>query len=235
MGPIPNETTLLLLSANEVYANHRPLRVRYAQDELISQGGTFAAGLYLIRRGLVDESIQDPRIASDIAQHNLLSTNDFIGLEVFLNPKEDLYQTSCRALTDTELLFIERTALYNALAQDLRLHRHVLAALAGRHFALQRSSWRQSAPPRERLRSLLLDIVASIGEQDLSGDGSCRLPAVLSQRILAQLANLSPRQLRRTCEMLDGVQWNQDGTLCVTPERLLEGAECARGAIAFPS
>lgn len=223
MKRTPDDTTLRAQDAVAAFSGHRPLRVRYARDELICQNGSYAAGLYLIRYGLVDESIQDPRVSSETARHNVLCSRDVIGLEVFLEPKEELHQTSCRALTDTELLFIERSALAEALMNDRTLNRHILAALASRHFAVQRSSWRQSAPPRERICSLLLDLVASAGHRDASEDGAYRLPRELTPRMVSQLADLSLRQLRATCEALSGVRWDRKGDLVVWPAQLLDG------------
>ena len=221
MNRITDEMMLCSHNAVAIFCSQRPLHVRYARDELICQSGSYAAGLYLIQYGLVDESTQDPRVPSDVVQHNLLSGNDLIGLEILLEPKEDLYQTSCRALTDTELLFVERATFAEALAQDYDLNRYVLAALAARHFALQRSTWRQSAPPRERLCSLLLDVVASVGRRNERDDGTYLLPAAINQRMLSQLANLSLRQLRSTYDTLDGVRMDRNETLLISPERLL--------------
>jgi CRP-like cAMP-binding protein len=202
-----------------LFADHQPLRVRYAKDELICRTGSYVAGIYVIASGLVDEIVQDPRLASGSEHHSLLGPGALIGLEILLDPREERHQTSCRALADTELLFIERNAFAATLDRDPEFRRFVESALAARHFALLRGLWRLISSPQDRIRSLLLDLTLHATSQD--DNEAIALTREIDCRLLSQLTSLSLRQLRTACDQLEGIDVGRDGVIRYLPSLLL--------------
>lgn len=190
------------------------MHVRYARGELICREGTFVAGLQLITQGLVLETCGETaqRILGRAAE--LLGDGDIIGLETVLSVPEELSLSSYRALTEVHLLFVDRTALDEALANDPRLAMTLIGTLSARHFRLRNALLRSSLPPAARLRSALLD-AASISRAPTAEENPVRLPPEIDLRVLGDLARLSPAQVRRGIQELPGV-WAQDGQLTLS-------------------
>ena len=182
-----------------LFAPHGALSVRYARNELICQRGSYAAGVYMIESGLVSESMPLPD-DTDTVPYAILGPTDLIGLEVLLPGDSELHLTSCRAVVDTRLSFLERNALLSALKSDEQLRRFVLESVTGRLYALAGSLRQRNAAPNERLCSLLLDLAVKHGEP--SESESVSLPRSIDRRLLAELSGLSASQFRRAWDTL---------------------------------
>jgi CRP-like cAMP-binding protein len=196
-----------------------PLHVRYARSELICREGTFVAGLQLITQGLVVETCGETaqRVVGRVAE--LLGGGDIIGLEAVLPIPEDLYLSSYHSLTEVQLLFVDRTALDEALANDPYLAATLIGALSIRHFRLRNALLRSALSPTARLRSALLD-AASISGVAAAEEKPVSLPPEIDLRVLGDLARLSPTQVRRGIQELPGVQ-ARDGQITLSFEDVL--------------
>ena len=183
----------------DLFTRHGPLSVRYARNELICQQGSYAAGVYMIESGLVSESLPLPDDI-DTVPYSILGPTDLIGLEILLPGDSELHLTSCRAVVDTRLSFLERNALLSALGTDEQLCRFVLGSVTERLFALAGSLRQRNASPDQRLCSLLLDLTATHGEP--SESESVSLPHSINRRLLAELSGLSASQFRRAWDTL---------------------------------
>ncbi|MFC2099677.1 Crp/Fnr family transcriptional regulator [Candidatus Bipolaricaulota bacterium] len=189
-----------------VFARCEPLRIRYAPDELICQSGCYAAGVYLLTSGIVLESYVDRTSRAGDVATGLLGVGDLIGTELLLAGQARLHQTSCRALSDVSLTFLERSAFEAAVEAHDPLRRFLAAHLAERGLRLTRTLWRSQLAPEERLCALLLDLVLFAE----SADGMITLPRELDHRLLATLAHLPLRRARQACRLLPGVEWRED-------------------------
>lgn len=186
------------------FAAYNPLRVRFARGELILQTGSYAAGVYLATSGLVLESFRDPMTAAADPVCAVCVPGDLLGLEILLPAGGERYLACCRAVTDVCLSFLERHDFAAALDQDSTLRAFVRGALVARRFAALRALSRRRAPDNERLRALLLELAAGCGEPD-GEDGRVLLRAI-DRQLVAELAGMSPRRLKKAWTAMAGVE-----------------------------
>ena len=211
------QTTELLRDLEDVFNQHNPFRVRYEPNELICQAGSYAAGVYLVTEGIIRETYVDALTRRGEVWMGLLGSGELIGSE-FLLPNDDrLHRTSCRAISTTLLLFLERHAFETAVEKHEVLRWFLFGHLVERSFKLVRALWRLQVGPEERVCSLLLDL-ARLGKE--TPEGKIVMPEVVDLRLLADLLRLSPRQTRRAYESLAGVDRTED-RLTFAPEELL--------------
>ncbi|MBU0596318.1 hypothetical protein KJ567_06515, partial [Candidatus Bipolaricaulota bacterium] len=131
---------------------------------------------------------------------------DLIGTELLLADQARLHRTSCRALSDVSLTFLERSAFETAVEAHDPLRRFLITHLAERGFRMTQTLWRSQLAPEQRLCALLLDL-ARFGE---STDGATTLPRELNHRLLAVLTRLPLRRVRQAYGSLPGVEWRED-------------------------
>jgi len=216
--PCPDGLTGLL----EAY---RPLHVRYAAEELICREGAFAAGLQWITQGLVLETGGGSSQGQPNAAPDLLSQGDLMGIEVLLPSSEERHRTSCRALTEVGLLFLDRASSERALAEDSRFSAALVAHLATRYFRLRRARSRQVLDPVARLAATLLDAAPACAP--IEGEDSLALPEAIDARVLGELSGLSPVQMRRALRELPGLR-TAGGQMVFTPRDLAQDALLVR-------
>jgi CRP-like cAMP-binding protein len=200
---------------------YRPLHVRYAAEELICREGAFAAGLQWITQGLVLETEGGSARGQSDAPPDLLSQGDLMGIEILLPALEERHRTSCRALTEVSLLFLDRASLERALAEDCRFSALLVGHLATRCFRLRRARARQVLDPVSRLAATLLDVTPTC--QPVEGEESLALPEVIDVRMLGELSGLSPTQMRRALRELPGLR-TDGGQMVFNPRDLAQDA-----------
>jgi len=171
------------------------LHIRYPPGELIYQAETYAAGIYLIVRGLVSD-----HHAMQIGGHRspvleILGPGDLIGLDTLLERPANLHLTSARAITEVALRFFERDVFQQILRDQPAVCRRYLDYLNYRFHALKKST----SPPivasiEGRLCSLLLHLAQRFGE--LHESGSVLLPSGISTERLPELLGISRRRAR---------------------------------------
>jgi CRP-like cAMP-binding protein len=181
-------------------ASHRPLQVRYAADELICRQGSFAAGLQWVAQGLVLEFGGDSGKGALAAAVDFLLPGDALGIEILIPGAEERHRTTCRALTEVTLVFIDRESLDRALDQDPGFASLLVAHLASRYDRLRHARLRRGWTPTARLEATLLDL-RPICES--MGDSRFALPAAIDSRVLADLSGISPAQMRRVLDVVE--------------------------------
>lgn len=198
----------------EAFIARNPLQVRYAAHELIFQAGSYAAGVYLVTDGIVQESYS--AMSEQGVPTVLLGPSRLIGGEALLLNDSHLHCVSCRAVSEVSLLFLERT-VFDPAAEDGDGLRCVLAdELVKRGLEITRTLWRSRLDPPDRIRCLLHDL-AFLGEQ--TSAGRIALPPEFNIQRVADLSFLSPRKVRQLRHELPGIEW--DGTKwLVSPEPL---------------
>ena len=189
------------------FVAHDPFRVRYARNELVCHEGSYAAGAYVIESGLVSESMLDPR-SIEAKPYAILGPGELIGLEILVPGDNELHRTSCRALVDTELSFLECDRFLSALETDDQLRRFVLGSISQRLFTLAASVRRSSVPPDERLCALLLDLAVTHGRASERGDAV--LPPPINRRLIGELASLSASRFRRAWDALPSLEGSSE-------------------------
>jgi len=210
---------------DSLFAQHDPLRVRYARSELICQEGSYAAGMYVIESGLVSESMPPP-ISSDNKPYKILGPGELIGVEILLLGDSERHITSCRALVDTELSFVERSSFMSALEADAQLCRFVLGSVSAKSFALASSLCRSGSAPAERLCALLLELADAHGERSECGDTT--LPHAITRNLLCALASLSSSQLKAAWDALPSLREKPECGGIAVSARELAGWQQAR-------
>ena len=200
---------------------YRPLHVRYAAEELICREGTFAAGLQWISQGLVLETEGGSARGQMDAPPDLLSPGDLMGIEILLPALEERHRTSCRALTEVSLLFLDRASFERAMVEDSRFSALLVRHLATRCFRLRRARARQLLGPATRLAATLLDVAPAC--EPVEGEESLALPEAIDARILGELSRLSPAQMRRALRELPGLR-TDGGQMVFSPRDLAQDA-----------
>lgn len=201
---------------------YRPLHVRYAAEELICREGAFAAGLQWITQGLVLETEGGSARGQSDTPSDLLSQGDLLGIEILLPALEERHRTSCRALTEVSLLFLDRASLERALAEDSRFSALLVGHLATRCFRLRRARARRLLDPVARLAATLLDVTPTC--QPVEGEESLALPEAIDARMLGELSGLSPTQMRRALRELPGLRTEDSGQMLFSPRDLAQDA-----------
>jgi len=199
-----------------LFEPHRPLHVRYAQGELITQIGSYAAGIYVVQQGLVQEQspAAEPETGEGTAE--ILGIGDFVGLEILLPDAPDLHVTASRALTDVRLSFLERSAFHDALDREPELRAHVQSYLARRVFELREAVSRSRSPLPDQLRSLLLHL--SERWTGAPSGPAVELPEAIDRRLLADLLGVSTARITRALRAL-AIE-SGDGGIRVDPAAL---------------
>ncbi len=170
-----------------------PLRIRYLAGEMICQTGSFVAGIHLIVRGVVSESVRSDD--GEVACRGLLGPGDLLGLESLQTETGGLARSLSRSVTATELLFVESKRFNAAIDADASLRWAVIGRLASRAGVGHTATIFQPAGegPQGRFGLTLRRLV------DLCGavDGDAVVLRGVSLRTLGELASVSARQLRR--------------------------------------
>jgi len=176
-----------------VFDRHAPLHVRYAHGELICLAGSYAAGLYLVIRGVVAESPWVDAGATRVSE--IVGPGDAIGLEILLPGHDGIHSVSSRAVTDVELLFLERKVFEAAIEEDPGVRWFAIRHMAERLARLQQAVLRTRMAAEHRLTLLLLDLGGKCGRR-ISG-GRTALPPEIDSRALGDLLCVSARRIRR--------------------------------------
>ncbi len=184
----------------DMFAAHRPLHVRYAAGELVTQIGSYAAGVYFVQEGLVQESSPVcPVDKEESAVVEVLGPGELLGLEPLLPWGQELYVSSSRALTETCLSFIERSALATACENDQALDRQIQGYLVGRLYRARDAASLRFAPVTERLRFLLL----RLAEACAPAAESVVLPAEIDRRAIAGILGVAASRVTRGLRALN--------------------------------
>ncbi|MGB2982869.1 MAG: Crp/Fnr family transcriptional regulator [Candidatus Bipolaricaulia bacterium] len=195
------------------------LHIRYARGEMICQIGSYAAGVYLVRRGIVSESLGGEGGTGPSGAFEILGPGDLIGLEVLLGRGEALHAACSRAIADVELAFLARVAFADAVDQDVDLRWRLLAHLAVRHLSVRRALSRSRSSTKERLCHLLLDLGHKLGR--VTNGEEVQLPMELDLRTLTDLLGISTSQVRRARDSLPSLH-EEDGRIHFSSEALTD-------------
>jgi len=214
----------------QVLAPYDPLRIRYAPGELLFQAGCFAAGVYLINDGIVQESYAHPAAGEPEVATGLFGRPSLLGHETFEPGRHPLHGVSCRAVTWVSVLFVEQAAFETAVAASDPLRAFQTSHLLERQSALTRALWRSQLDPAGRIRATLQEIIPFCQATE---DGGVLLPAEIDLHRLAELSYVS---YRKTRDLLRS-QWQmeqQDEGWMLSPARRGSGADDKRCATTSP-
>lgn len=180
-----------------VFQSCNPLQICYASGEMISQAGSFIAGVQLIIDGVASDTVHSLRYGP--RSIGILAAGDLIGLELLAHQSNSISSSVCRALTPVSLLFIETGKWNSLLDADSRFERSVLHYVATKHLQA-RESIPHLASVEGQLCNLLKLLAQSCGVYD--ADGIVSLPADISLQGLGDLLGMSSRQLRQARQRL---------------------------------
>ncbi len=209
---------------------HSPLHIRYPPGELIYRAKTYAAGIYVIVSGLVNDHNPMQTTSKRPPVLELLGPGDVIGLDALLEPPGCLHLSSARAVTEVVLHFFEREVFLQILNDDPALCRRCLDYLNHRfHTCKQSALLPIPASLEERLCRLFLNLAERFGE--LQDDGNVLLPEGISCEHLPELLGVSSRRVRRALTCLPKVQQAKNRLIISTEalrQWLAEGCRSTR-------
>ncbi len=185
---------------DDIFAAHHPLHVRYASGELITQIGSYAAGVYFVQEGLVQEAspvCQLDNWESTVVE--VLGSGELLGLEPLLPWEQELYASSSRAITETRLSFIEREELETVCENDQLLDKQIEGYIVGRLYRSRDAASLRFAPVTERLRFLLL----CLAEAWLPEVVRVTLPVEIDRRALAGMLGVATSRITRGLRALN--------------------------------
>ena len=193
----------------EIFEAYTPLCIRYAANEMVSQRGSYVAGIHLVVRGAISE--RRPHDGSSTAAV-LLGPGDFVGLESLEDHSESLARAQTRAVTEVELLFLETHRFRAALCDDSARQMEMIRYLASRALRTQEERSWACGEGKQRVARLLLQLSQMCDCSVVEGDAEwLRCPAEISIRTLCDLAGVSARGWRQTCRTLEGVRLGAEG------------------------
>ncbi len=198
-------TTGVYRTPEDVFARHEPLHIRYAPNELIFQTGTYAAGVYLVTEGIVHESYVDAVAGGDPVSTGLHGPASLIGVEMHLPGGEPLHRSSCRAVSQVSLSFLEQSDFEAAIETDEKLRFLLMSHYARRGLLLTRAVWRSQLGPADRVQTLLQDL-AFLGRP--TDGGRVVLPKEIDLHRVAELSYMTYRKAKQLCHSLDGAEWD---------------------------
>jgi CRP-like cAMP-binding protein len=193
-----------------IFRSCLPLRISYAPGEMISQAGSYIAGIHLIAEGVVSDTIPSSR---GVQSHvDVLAAGDLIGLEILAHHAKSISSSRCRALTSVELLFVDTSQWMSTMDTDSMLERSLLHYVVTRHMRVREAS-RHSVSVDAQLCRLLQRLAdCCIVSQDT---GVVELPAEITLQMLGDLLGMSSRQLRQARQHIQSLT---KGDACITFE-----------------
>lgn len=175
-----------------LFRSCRPLRISYAPGEMISQAGSYIAGIHLIVEGVVSDTIPSGSIGQNSV--DILAAGDLIGLEILAHHSKSISSSRCRALTPVELLFLETSQWVSIMDADSMIERALLQYVVSRHMRARASS-HYSASVDAQLCRLLQRLADCCDVSEVTG--MVVLPAEITLQMLGDLLGISSRQLRQ--------------------------------------
>jgi len=203
----------------DLFAAYNPLHVRYAAGEQITHVASYAAGVYSIQHGLVQEAAcTEPFGLVRRGAIEVLGPGDLLSLEPLLPGDQELQLSFSRALTETRLSFLERSALLVALERDGVLRRRIMEYLADRLHRARTAVDAREARLGERLGSLLVRLAFAWAP----GSDPAILPEEIDRRALSGLLGVSTSRVTRALRAL-GVREVADSPCLVVDVATLRG------------
>ncbi len=188
------------------------LSVKYRAGELIFPEGGFAAGVYLVRQGLV--GLFCPCGSRNLCVY-VAGPGELFGLEAWFKTARPQYRVAGRALTEADLFFLP-SGLWEKAGEDREFRELVFSALAQMWLSLWEREARKTEAP-----AALLWAFQRWGEETPEG-----IRLSLSPHVLAMALGLSRGALKRAMVHL-GVSQRED-RLILKRERLLEAHALTR-------
>lgn len=188
---------------------------------MISQAGSYIAGIHLIVDGVVSDSL--PPLSVGHRSHEILSRGDLIGLESLARRCEPISPSLCRALTPVELLFVETTQWLSVMRDDPAIQHALLHHLVSRYMRVRESS-RCSRSVEVQLCRLLSRLASSCAVSQ-SADRVV-LPAEITFQTLSELMGVSGRQFRQARQIVNSLS-NSDACIAFDIEEVRQIASSA--------
>lgn len=168
------------------------LHVRYSAGEMVCQTDSYVAGVHIIHCGAVSDRVVHP--GSKACPSCILGPGDLLGMEVLLARGGTVASSQLRALTDTELHFLQAEEFRRMLAEDAVLAHEVIGCIASQYFRMQQVML-HAGSDEAALGHLLVQLAWACG--CIMDDQRVILPHQIDRALLCELAGLTPRRLRR--------------------------------------
>jgi len=171
------------------------LEIQYDEDELIAQEGSYAAGIYIVRSGLVSIG----KYASKGWEKRclrFLAVGEMFGLEAVFLGREPINVQYAKALVESTVVFVERSNILAYSKDHPRLFTDLCRWLAREVIMLEFKLTRQAVESMDRNLALLLIALANkYGEHE--DGGVIRLDLPVPRQTMAEMLGVSVETLMR--------------------------------------
>jgi CRP-like cAMP-binding protein len=210
------------LSASEIEELGKiSLEIRFEDGELIAQEGSYAAGVYVVRDGLVS--------IGKYASHGwnkrylrFLSVGEMFGLEAVFLGREPVNVQFAKAVVESTLVFFERSNILAFSKEHPLLFADLCRWLTREVIMLEFKLTRETVESMDRnLALLLIALAGKYGEEE---DGVLALCLPISRQTMAEMLGVSVEALMRCLRRfreLELVTTNH-GQICVKDLRSLK-------------
>ena len=178
----------------------QPLTIRYPGGELIYQGESYAAGVYLISSGLVSEGCSPQHTSAEESLAEILGPGELIGIEVLCESLGNLHMASARAIIETELLFFERSRFAALIDKETKLKDYCLTRLTQRLYSLKRVASCSGSSVSFRMAQILAECAGKTGYD--GSETQRRLPYRQMRAALSRLMGISALRVDRVMARL---------------------------------
>jgi len=170
------------------------LEIQYDEDELIAQEGSYAAGIYIVRSGLVSIG----KYASKGWEKRclrFLAVGEMFGLEAVFLGREPINVQYAKALVESTVVFVERSNILAFSKDHPRLFTDLCRWLAREVIMLEFKLTREAVESMDRNLALLLIALANkYGERE---EGAIRLDLPIPRQTMAEMLGVSVETLMR--------------------------------------
>jgi len=200
------------------------LQIRYEQDELIAQEGSYASGIYIVRNGLVSIGKYSSR-GWDRRRLRFLAVGEMFGLEAIFLERDPINVQFAKAIVESTLVFFERSNILAFSRENPWIFRDLCRWLAREVIFLEFKLTREAVESNDRNLALLL---LALGNKYGIRDGEVvRVDLPISRQTMAEMLGVSVetllRGLRRFREL--GFVADEPGRISIQdPAKLAERA-----------
>ena len=200
------------------------MAIRYEENELVAQEGSYASGIYIVQSGLVSIGKYSSR-RFDKRTLRFLAVGEMFGLEAVFLEREPINVQFAKAVVDSSLVFFERSNILAFSSEHPHIFKDLCRWLAREVIMLEFKLTREAVESMDRNLALL--ILALGNKYGVKEEDGTRLDLPISRQTMAEMVGVSVETLMRGLKRFRelGLASTSHGAIVIrNPEGLAERA-----------